>query len=95
MTWVGCEAGGSGPPFRRAPTRLGVPNRAHVNNTMLANAGVFFCPGGTLIFIMRGGVAPYRKRMLAEAFDLWVAAVAADPSLDGMSGSRESRWRLC
>ena len=31
LTWVGCEVGGSGPPFWRALT---LTNRAHVNNTI-------------------------------------------------------------
>ena len=69
LAWVGWGVGGRGPPFRRAPTCFGVSTCAHANNTIYAKSRSF-SKGKTLVLKMRGGVPPYRKLTLAEAFDI-------------------------
>ena len=51
------------------PARFAASLPARVNNTILANIGVFY-EGKTLVLEFGRGVPPYRKLTLAEAFDI-------------------------
>ena len=63
----GLDGGSVGPAA--VPPRVAASTCAHVKNTIYARIGSV-TKRKTLVFKMRGGVPPYRKLTLAEAFDI-------------------------